>query len=128
MEGWWEVVGCPYCQSALQPGDSEGLSLRCLGCAYQFPVRGRIPVLLRGEDTPRLTQFSNHYRRARLEEGWRPISPEQALALPYILPPGYPVLYWEVRRRGYLALTRYLGEEGPSPDAGPVADMGAGIG
>ena len=86
MVGWREVLGCPYCQSALQPADSEGRSLRCLGCGHQFPVQDRIPVLLRQEDTARLAAFSDQYRQARLQDGWRPLTPVQTLALPYSSP------------------------------------------
>jgi SAM-dependent methyltransferase len=85
-------------------------------------------VLLPEEDTLRFVQFGNTYREARLKAGWRPLTPKQILALPFGAPPGYPALYWEVRRQSYEGLMRFLEEEGPRSRTGPVADLGAGVG
>jgi SAM-dependent methyltransferase len=75
-----------------------------------------------------LTAFSQAYRDARLREGWQPIPPADALALPYACPPGYPPLYWKVRRQSYEAFVCHLAEEGFFPKDGPIADLGAGTG
>ncbi len=83
---------------------------------------------MRQEDAAVLADFSRRYRDARLQEGWRPLTREQALALPYGSPPGYPALYWAVRRQSYEALTGVLSRQGPAPEAGAVADVGAGTG
>jgi SAM-dependent methyltransferase len=48
--------------------------------------------------------------------------------LPFGSPPGYPPLYWEIRRQSYTALARLLKRQGPPPSVGPVADLGAGFG
>jgi SAM-dependent methyltransferase len=125
MEDWGEIVGCPHCQGALQIAGDE---LACTGCHRRFPVQDRIPALLRQEDAQRLAGFSQRYREARLRDGWQPLSEDQALALPFGRPPGYPALYWEVRRQSYRVLMRLLAREGPSPAAGPAADLGAGNG
>lgn len=119
-------MGCPYCQGALRPGRKGGLC--CSECGHQFALRGCIPLLLRHEDAARLAGFSGDYREARLRDGWRPLTPEQMLALPYGSPPGYLPLYWEVQRQSYARLRRLLADEGPTPEAGPAADLGAGIG
>jgi SAM-dependent methyltransferase len=87
-----------------------------------------MPVLLRPEDRARLLHFSLEYRDARLRDGWQPLSLEEAQALPYGQPPGYPPLYWQVRRQSFAALMSVLAREGPSPANGPAADLGAGIG
>ncbi len=128
MEGWRGVLGCPYCRGALQPTKSKSDHIVCARCNRQFLLRGQLPVLLREEDTLKFVQFSHQYREARLHEGWRPLTPKQILALPFGAPPGYPGLYWEVRRESYLGLMQFLAEEGPPPAAGPVADLGAGVG
>jgi SAM-dependent methyltransferase len=56
------------------------------------------------------------------------LTPEQALCLPYGVPPGYPRLYWEVRRQSFERLMGLLAQEGPPSETGPVADLGAGTG
>jgi SAM-dependent methyltransferase len=73
-------------------------------------------------------QFTQDYRDARFEEGWRQMTREQARGLPYGQIPGYPPLYWEVRRRSFSALMSILAREGPTPASGPSADLGAGNG
>jgi SAM-dependent methyltransferase len=128
LEDWLDVVGCPSCCSPLLLTDDATWPLRCRGCGERFAVDGRIPLLLRREDADRLARFSRQYREARLAEGWQPLTAEQARALPYGRPPGYPPLYWEVRRQSFCALMSLLAREGPSPAAGPIADLGAGSG
>ena len=128
LEGWWDVLGCPYCRSALQSTDDADLPIGCLGCGERFAVASGIPVLLRRQDAERLARFSRSYREERLREGRLPLSIEQAQALPYGEPPGFPALYWEVRRQSFCALMHWLAREGPSPAGGSAADLGAGIG
>ena len=127
-DDWKEVLGCPYCQGGLQLTDGDVVALECPACGKLFSMAGGIPRLLRHEDAGRLDRFSQEYRQARVGEGFGPLSREQALALPYGRPAGYPPLYWQVRRQSYCALLGVLAREGPSPAAGPAADLGAGIG
>ena len=122
---WLDVLGCPYCHSPLQQ-NAEGLV--CTGSGHLFPVLDGIPSFVRQEDRARLAEFSRQYREARLSEGWRPLTVDQALALPEGSPPGYLPLYWQVRRQTFRALVRLLACKGPSPQTGPAADLGAGTG
>jgi SAM-dependent methyltransferase/uncharacterized protein YbaR (Trm112 family) len=126
IENWLDVLGCPHCQGILQLiGDDR---LNCQGCARGFPVRAGVPALMHtGTATP-LDKFSHCYREARLEEGWQPIPEDIALILPYGTPSGHPSLYWKVRRQSYEALTGWLSKNGPGPQVGPAADLGAGTG
>ena len=94
----------------------------------QFPIQGRVPLLLRETDRHRLDSYGQEYRKAREQEGWLALAPDQALALPFKTPPGASELYWSVRRTTYRRLMRFLSQEGPSPADGPVADLGAGTG
>jgi SAM-dependent methyltransferase len=84
--------------------------------------------LLREQDVTRFARFSREYRESRLRDGWPALTPEQALALPYGQPGGYPPLYWEVRRQTFAVLMSLLAREGPDPAVGPSADLGAGTG
>ena len=122
------MLGCPNCRAELAPAGDGEPALRCSRCGERFAVDGRIPVLLRREDAGRLAAFGQEYRAARLEDGWQRLAPEQARALPYGSPPGYPPLYWEVRRQSFSALMSLLAREGPTPATGPAADLGAGSG
>jgi SAM-dependent methyltransferase len=128
LKEWRDVVGCPYCCGVLESPDGDGGVLRCRDCGERFAVEGRIPVLVRREDAGRLAQFAREYQEARLQDGWQRLTAERARALPYGQPPGYPPLYWEVRRQSFCALMSLMAREGPSPAAGPAADVGAGIG
>ena len=121
-----EILGCPYCRTPLVPAGAG--RLRCSECGHLFALRDGVPVLLRDEDTTRFAAFGEAYRRARLCDGWRPMRPEQARALPYGDPPGCPALYWQVRRESYGALMRLLQRRRPRPDDGVVVDLGAGVG
>ena len=122
------ALGCPYCQAALDATGYATTALQCRECGQRFAAHGQIPVLLRQEDVTRLADFSSQYRKARLCEGWQPLTREQALALPGGCPSGYPALYWPVRRQSFGALMDILTREGPAPAEGPVADLGAGNG
>jgi SAM-dependent methyltransferase len=126
VEEWERVLGCPYCRGALELYDPK--TILCSGCNRPFGYQDAIPVLLRHETIAQFAHFERQYREARLEEGWGPLDPAQALDLPCRQPNGHPVLYWQVRRQSFRALMRRLANEGPSPEAGPVADLGAGIG
>lgn len=126
IEGWLDILGCPDCQGALQPAGDTGLI--CPACGRRFSMQHGIPSLVRWEDADRLARFSGDYRDARWREGRRPFTPEQALVLPNGSPPGYPPLYWEVRRQSFKALMPVLAHAAASPQPGPVADLGAGIG
>jgi SAM-dependent methyltransferase len=123
-----DALGCPYCQAALQVSQDVTTPWHCRGCGQYFASQGQIPVLLRRADAARLAEFSCQYREARLREGWQPLTPEQALALPEGCPPGFPALYWQVRRQSFGVLMDILASEGPSPSGGPAADLGAGNG
>jgi SAM-dependent methyltransferase len=122
------ALGCPYCQAALEASGASSTPWQCSECGQRFAAQGQIPVLLRREDVTRLAEFSSQYGKARLREGWQPLTLEQALALPDGSPAGYPALYWQVRRQSFGALIDILAREGPSPADGPVADLGAGNG
>jgi SAM-dependent methyltransferase len=122
---WLDILGCPYCHSPLRP-DAENLV--CTDGGHPFPMLAGIPSFVRQEDRSRLTAFSRQYREARMSEDWRPLTADESLALPFGSPPGYLPLYWEVRRQSYRALVRLLAHAGPSPQAGPAADLGAGTG
>ena len=125
---WWDVLGCPYCQAGLRPVRDNAAAIQCLACGRQFSLAGGIPRLVRHEDAARLERLSQEYRQARLDEGFGSLGRDQVLALPYGRPPGYPPLYWQVRRQSFCALMGVLAREGLAPGAGPVADLGAGIG
>jgi SAM-dependent methyltransferase len=123
---WSHVMGCPKCRQALGTVHEGGVG--CTGCGTHYPVLAQIPRLLPACQARAFAQSSHLYRKARLRDGWRPVTPEQALALPFGSPPGYSLLYWQVRRQSYRRLRRFLADEGPKPDAGPVADLGSGTG
>lgn len=108
-----DVLGCPYCQAALHVSQDAATSWQCRGCGQRFASQGQIPVLLRREDADRLAAFSRQHRQARLGEGWQPLTQEQAFALPEGCPPGFPALYWQVRRQSFGALMDILAGEGP---------------
>jgi SAM-dependent methyltransferase len=124
----WDVLGCPYCCGALASAEGDGRALYCLACGEQFAITGNIPVLQRREDEDKLARFAEQYQEARLGEGWQQLTPEEARKLPYGQPPGYPPLYWEVRRQTFCTLLRLLARQGTSPADGPAADLGAGFG
>ena len=126
MKDWTDVLGCPSCRGALRLVEGEGLL--CAPCGRRYDLRDGTPVLLRAEDAQPAARFAGDYRQDRLKEGWRPIPPEQALDLPFSRPAGYPPGYWQLRAQTWGALSGLLAREGPAPDAGPAADLGAGTG
>jgi SAM-dependent methyltransferase len=123
-----DVAGCPDCQGPLDADDQAVAAWLCRNCGQRFDVQGRIPVLFRGEEAGRWAAFAGHYREARRDEGWQPLTPQQALALPYGRPPGPSALYWRVRRQSFCELMGSLARHGPPPAHGPAADLGAGNG
>jgi uncharacterized protein YbaR (Trm112 family) len=123
---WLSVLACPDSGGDLHQ-EAEHL-LVCVACRQQFTVEQGIPSLIPEDRRAELTAQSLSYRQARLDEGWRPMTQRQLLTLPGGSPEGYPPLYWEVRRQSFRAFTHSLQQEGPGPDDGPAADLGAGIG
>lgn len=124
----FEPLGCPNCHGALTHTKDRGSPLVCPECDCCFAVQGNVLVLLRQQDADCLTKFSHRYHRARLQEGWQPLTRDEALALPYGQPSSHPSLYWQVRRQTFSALMYLLAREGPTPANGPAADLGAGTG
>jgi uncharacterized protein YbaR (Trm112 family)/SAM-dependent methyltransferase len=127
-ENWLDVIGCPVCQNSLHFVNGNGPALVCRTCGNQYSIQNGTPVLVPEEDLEVLTEFNQEYQKMRLGEGWRPVTAEQYLRLPYSQPPGYPAIYWEARRQSYTALRKWLSEQGLRPSMGPVADLGAGNG
>jgi SAM-dependent methyltransferase len=128
INGLLEIVGCPCCQAPLYPNDEPATALVCRECGERYHVQRNMPVLLQRQDLDRFDQFSVEYRDARLRNGWQRMPCAMARALPYGQPPGFPTLYWQVRRESFCALMSLLAREGPSPADGPAADLGAGFG
>jgi SAM-dependent methyltransferase/uncharacterized protein YbaR (Trm112 family) len=127
-ENWFDLLGCPNCQNVLDFDSNHTEYLLCQQCGRQYAFQDKTPILLREEDIEYLTCFNQAYQRTRLKQGWRPLTAEQALKLPFGQPDGYPRMYWEVRRRSYTAFMEVLAEQGPLPTMGPVAELGAGNG
>ena len=75
-------------------------------------MRDDVPLFLGARARATFHDFAQAYRAARLQEGWEPLSPSQALLLPFGSPPGYPQLYWQVRRQTFRRLVRMLEKEG----------------
>lgn len=68
MEERLDVLGCSYCLGSLQLADDSGIPLHCEVCQQSFSVEGRVPVLVRREDTTRLPVFSEEFRIAYLPQ------------------------------------------------------------
>lgn len=126
VEKWLELIACPYCRSPLRLAAEDCLA--CSGCAADFPLQDQIPILLRQQDLAKSERFSRLYRNLRREAGWQPLSRKQLLQLPFGRPPGYPALYWRVRRQSYQALRAWLRSQEPARPQAQVADLGAGNG
>jgi len=122
----YSLLACPGCLGRLtvEPGEA----FVCSGCGGRFPAEGDIFSLVPPSRRPALDSFASRYRRARIEEGWHPLSRADCLALPEGAPEGYPPLYWPVRRQTYHALFALLDDTGREPAASPAADVGSGIG
>lgn len=127
-EEWLDLLGCPHCRSPLEPTGPEGSTLSCRACGRAYRVEGSTPILLLRQDVARFAQFSQEYRESRMQDGWRPLTPQQALGLPYGQPSGYPPLYWEVRRQSFTVFMSLLARAGPDPAVSAAADLGAGTG
>lgn len=126
LAGWLDILACPSCRGALKR-QGDGV-LACPACPEQFPVSQGILSLIPKHRDAELEAHTRNYSQARRDEGWRPMTPRELAALPDGSPDGYPPLYWEVRRQTFEAFTRFLRQEGPTPGAGPAADLGAGTG
>ena len=126
LAGWWNRIGCPNCQGGLAP--DAGGALLCPGCKERFERRGSVLRLVPADRAATLDRWGRSYREARLRDGWQPLAPEHLLALPFASPPGYSVLYWQVRRQTYGGLLGLLTERGLRPADGPIVDLGAGAG
>ncbi len=118
--GAW--LACPCCSGPL---DVSSSGLRCPAHG-EFPISASglgdlRPEAIRGE----ADAFAATYREARLSEGWQPLSPEIASALPYANPAGFNRLYWPLRRESWAAFERLLLTIGPPPLT--IADAGAGF-
>lgn len=117
------LLACPLCGGELE---LSAKGARCVADDSVYPLRpsGLLdlrPSTIRAE----ADAFAAAYRAARWREGWRPLSPEAALALPEGAPAGFTRLYWQVRRESWTALRAFLPELGP--DSLTIADAGAGF-
>ncbi len=120
---WAAMLACPLCAGPLTK-EADGLRCRADGTAYPLhpagPLDLRLPHRRAAHDA-----FAAAYRAARLAEGWRPLTPALAQALPHADPPGFPRLYWPLRRESWTRVAELLVELGPAPL--PIADAGAGF-
>ena len=123
---WLHLLACPTCGGALRRQGQDVLA--CPACPQRFPVTGGIPSLIPQDRRVELEAFSRTYHRTRRREGWRPMGRVELLLLPDGSPKGYPPPYWKVRRQTFETFTRLLRKEVPAPQAGPMADLGAGVG
>lgn len=123
---WLDVLACPVCLGELS-FRAERL-LACAACGRRFPVADEIPSLIPEGRSAGLERLSRRYRQARLDEGWRPMTDRQLLALPQGSPDGFPPLYWRVRRQTFGAFLALLRREGRVPQGSTAADLGAGTG
>lgn len=117
------LLACPLCSAPLSLSNG-GLRCPADGSTYPRGPAGLLdlrPAAIRAAaDT-----FAADYRAARLAEGWRPLTPEAAQALPHGDPPGFPPLYWPVRRESWSALRSLVAGLGPGNLI--LADAGAGF-
>jgi SAM-dependent methyltransferase len=117
------LLACPGCGGPLTAG-ADALSCAAEGMRFRMMPSGLTDLRL-PETAAAAEAFVAAYRAGRLAEGWRPLSPEVACALPEADPPGYKRLYWPLRRESWRVLGRILEGLGPAPLT--VADAGAGF-
>lgn len=117
------LLACPLCGGELE---LSATGARCAADDSAYPLRAsglldlRPATIRAGADL-----FAADYRARRLAEGWRPPAPAAARALPDGHPPGFPPLYWPVRRESWAALRAVLPTLGA--DDLTIADAGAGF-
>ncbi len=117
------LLACPACWGPLTPVPD---GLRCPADQALYPRHPSGILDLRPTGTrERAEAFARQYRAARLAEGWQPLTPDLAQALPHADPRGFPRLYWPLRRESWAELTRLLADLGPPPLI--IADAGAGL-
>jgi SAM-dependent methyltransferase/uncharacterized protein YbaR (Trm112 family) len=125
LDCWLRVLACPACRGRL---NAKQESLSCNGCGAQYPIRNNIVPLVPASEVGRLDTIANEYRKIRIADGWRPMTPAQKRVLPDAAPAGYAPLYWRVRRQSFGALTRALARHDHHRNVGIAADIGAGTG
>jgi len=118
-----DLLACPACGGHLDRG-ADGLRCPADGDLYLLHSSG-IVDLRPARTRDQAEAFAGRYRAARLAEGWRPLAPDVAQALPHADPPGFPRLYWPLRRESWLRLAQLLAGVGRPPL--PIADAGAGF-
>ena len=129
------ILACPLCGGRLRNAD-DGLT--CPADGGNFPLLPSGLLDLRPPDgRAAADSFAAQYRAGRLADGWQPLSPEAACALPVGDPPGFTQLYWTVRRESWAVLAALLNDVGQvanlsyAPIAGApplkIADLGAGF-
>jgi SAM-dependent methyltransferase len=117
------ILACPLCGGRLCNAD-DGVS--CPADGGDFPLHPSGLLDLRPQNGRAAADaFATQYRTGRLADGWRPLSPEVARALPDGHPTGFTRLYWAVRRESWAVLTMLLREFGMAPLT--IADLGAGF-
>lgn len=126
LNSWIKIIGCPYCQGPLNL--IERSKLYCRQDSMTFLFKHKILLLIKKENEEKFKKFSLSYCKQRIKQGWRPLTPDQALRVPFESPKGYPRVYWEVQKKGYLQLLHFLKNNGLFPHTGLVADLGAGSG
>jgi SAM-dependent methyltransferase len=118
-----DVLACPGCGGPLVVTED---ALRCPADSLDFPRHPSGMLDLRLPDArPTADSFAQEYRAARLAEGWQPLDPAIAEALPDASPPGFTRLYWAVRRESWRLLAEWLSVLSNQPRL--IADLGAGF-
>lgn len=118
-----DLLACSTCGGPLLPSPA---GLRCPTDETLYPLHPAGILDLRPAETRgRAEAFAGQYRAARLAEGWQPLTSDLAQALPHADPPGFPRLYWPLRRESWARLTGLLADLGPPPLL--IADAGAGF-
>lgn len=118
-----DLLACPVCGGPLARVSN---GLRCPADQTLYPLHpSGIPDLRPADMREQAEAFARQYHAARLAEGWRPLAPDMAQALPHADPPGFPRLYWPLRRESWIGLAQLLAGLGRAPL--PIADVGAGF-